>query len=131
MEWSPVAGKRKHRSPVTNGRWTSIHAKLNCGYPDRSNRRAKDERAERKVPDGVLARTEHRPPAVQREGVIAIGATAVGALALGAVAVGALVIGKMAIGQLALGRAKVRRGQADDLEIARLTIRELTIERLR
>ena len=38
---------------------------------------------------------------------------------------------RTAIGQLALGRAKVRRGQVDDLEIARLTIRELTIERVR
>ena len=80
-----------------------------------------------KSQDGVLARTEHRAPALRREGVIAIGATAVGALALGAVAVGALAIGKLAIGQLALGRAKVRRGQVDHLEIARLTIRELTM----
>ena len=55
-----------------------------------------------KSQDGVLARTEHRAPAVRREGAIAIGATAMGALALGAVAVGALAIGKMAIGQLAL-----------------------------
>jgi hypothetical protein len=80
--------------------------------------------------DGLVP-AGHRPPAVRREGAIAIGATAVGALALGALAIGALAIGKMTIGQLALGRAKVRRGQVDDLIIARLTLRELTVERVR
>jgi hypothetical protein len=81
-------------------------------------------------PEGLVP-AGHRPPVVRREGAIAIGATAVGALALGALAIGALAIGKMAIGQLALGRAKVRRGHVDDLIIARLTIRELTVERVR
>jgi hypothetical protein len=42
-----------------------------------------------------------------------------------------LAIGKMAIGQLALGRAKMRKGHVDDLIIARLTIRELAVERVR
>ena len=69
-------------------------------------------------------------PAVRREGAIAIGATAAGALALGALALGALAIRKLAIGQLALGRVKARRGRVDDLVIARLMIRELTIDRL-
>jgi hypothetical protein len=81
--------------------------------------------------NSAVARSEGRAPAVRREGVIALGATAVGALALGAIAIGALAIGKMAIGELGLGRAKLRKDQVDDLVIARLRIRELTIERIR
>jgi hypothetical protein len=44
---------------------------------------------------------------------------------------GALAIGKMAIGQIALGRAKLRRGQVEGLMTARVTIKELTVVRVR
>jgi hypothetical protein len=81
--------------------------------------------------NGAIARSEQRAPVVRREGAVALGITAVGALALGAIAIGALAIGKMAIGELGLGRARLRRGHVDDLVIARLRIRELTIERIR
>jgi hypothetical protein len=80
---------------------------------------------------GQLSHSKDRVPAVRGVGAITIGATALGALALGALTMGALAIGKVAIGQLALGRAKLGRGQAEDLVIARLTIREVTVERLR
>ena len=80
---------------------------------------------------GALAPAEQRVPVVRREGVIAISATAMGALALGAIAIGALAIGKLAIGDISIGRAKRRHDQVEGLVIARLTIRELTIERLR
>jgi hypothetical protein len=81
---------------------------------------------------GRLMTATARLPAVRREGAVAIGATTVGALALGAVAMGALAIGKVAIGQLAFGQAKARRRRRpeDDLVVAQLTIRELTIERV-
>ena len=86
---------------------------------------------QRDVPSsGPIARSEGRTPAVRREGAAAVGTTALGALAIGAIAIGALAIGKMAVGELALGRARMRRGQVDDLVIARLRIRELTIERI-
>jgi hypothetical protein len=75
-----------------------------------------------------LIPASRRPPAVRRQGAVAIGATAVGALALGAIALGAVAIGKAAIGQLNLGRVNARRGEIDDLVITRLTIRELIVE---
>jgi hypothetical protein len=81
--------------------------------------------------NGAVARSEQRAPVVRREGAVALGATAVSALALGAIAIGALTIGKIAIGELGLGRARLRRGHVDDLVIARLSIREMTIERIR
>jgi len=84
--------------------------------------------------NGAVARAEQRTPAVRHEGVIALAATAMGTLALGAIAIGALAIGKMAIGDIiGIGRSKRRndQDQVEDLVIARLTIRELTIERLR
>ena len=77
------------------------------------------------VPAQVPVPTAARPPAVRREGAVAIGATAIGALALGALAVGALAIAKLAIGQLVLGRAKLREGRVDELRIARLIIEDL------
>ena len=82
--------------------------------------------------NGAVARAEQRTPAVRREGVIALAATAMGALALGAISIGVLAIAKVAIGELSLGRAKRRRNdQVKGLVIARLRIRELTIERIR
>jgi hypothetical protein len=80
---------------------------------------------------GQLTSVPGQLPAVRCEGAIAIAAVAVGALALSVVAMGALAIGKMAIGQLAPDRARVRGGGVDDLVIARLTIRERAIQRLR
>ena len=82
--------------------------------------------------NGAVARAEQRTPAVRHEGVIAPAATAMGALALGAISIGVLAIAKVAIGELSLGRAKRRRNdQVKGLVIARLRIRELTIERIR
>jgi hypothetical protein len=82
--------------------------------------------------NGAVERAEQRTPAVRHEGVIALAATAMGALALGAISIGVLAIGKVAIGELSLSRAKRRRNdQVEGLVIARLRIRELTIERIR
>jgi hypothetical protein len=76
-----------------------------------------------------IARAGARELAVRREGALAIGATMLGALALGALACGAVAIGTLALGRLAVGKAKLRQGEVDDLLIARLTIRELRVER--
>jgi hypothetical protein len=82
------------------------------------------------VPVQVPVPTAARPPAVRREGAVAIGATAIGALALGALAVGALAIAKLVIGQLVLSGAKLREGRVDELRIARLIIEDLRIEHM-
>jgi hypothetical protein len=110
-----------------------IHTKLNGRYASLPHRRAGMGDDERKdtARTGPLVPASRRSPTVRREGAIAIGATAVGALVLGAIALSTLAIGKAAIGQLSLGRASARRGQVEDLVIARLTIREPTIERVR
>ena len=70
-------------------------------------------------------------PAVRREGGRCHWFSRSRRAALGALAVGAVAIGKLAIGQLALGRARLRRGQVEDLHIARLTVGELRVERVR
>jgi hypothetical protein len=60
---------------------------------------------------------------------LAIGAVAFGAFALGATAIGALAIGRLAIGAFAMKRGHARTLTVDSLEVRRLHIGELTIER--
>jgi hypothetical protein len=60
----------------------------------------------------------------------------VGALALGALAVGALAIGRLALGRLTIGQFVGRptppgRQQGEEFWIARLTVEELRVERVR
>jgi hypothetical protein len=51
----------------------------------------------------------------------------IGALAVGAIAVGALAIGALAVGALAVGRMSVRKARFREVEIDRLTVRQLRV----
>jgi hypothetical protein len=113
---------------VTAIYWQTTGWRIAFGTEDLEYKTMSDDGIRRPVGSTTVS---SQLPALRREGAIAVGAVAVGALAVGAVAIGALAIGKLAVGQLVLGRTKLRRGQVDDMVIARLTIRELTIERVR
>lgn len=56
-----------------------------------------------------------------------IGAASVGALAVGALATGALAIGVVALGRLAIGRIVVGSARFREVEIDRLTVRQLRV----
>jgi hypothetical protein len=60
---------------------------------------------------------------------MALRAAATGGLALGAFAVGALAIGRLAIGAIAIRRGVVRTLRIDEVDIGRLGVRELVVER--
>jgi quinol monooxygenase YgiN len=65
----------------------------------------------------------------QATGAVATGAVALGALAVGACAIGSLAIGRLAIGALALRRAHVHRLAADEVNIGRLVVGDLVVNR--
>src|SRR5215216_3830959 len=77
----------------------------------------------------VMQRAEDRqalPPTAWR-------AVAIGAMAIGAAAIGALAIGFLAIGRLRIGRLVVKSGEfgqldVDELNVGRLTVKELITE---
>jgi len=60
---------------------------------------------------------------------LGIGAVAFGAVALGATAIGALAVGRLAVGAFALKRGRVRTLIVDHLEVRRLYVGELIIDR--
>ena len=90
-----------------------------------------DDRQMETANNGAVARTENRAPSVRREGVDRSGRDGGGGAGTRRRCHGCLSDRKDGDRPACPGRAKVRRGQIDDLEIARLTIRELTIERIR
>jgi hypothetical protein len=61
---------------------------------------------------------------------IGLGAVALGALALGATAIGALAIGRLAVGAFTMTRGRVRSLTVDNLDVRRLHVGELTIDRV-
>jgi len=67
-------------------------------------------------------------PAVTRRSTSA-GAMAVGALALGAFAIGVLAIGRLAIGALRLKSGHARSLTVDNLQVGRLHVRDLIVDR--
>ena len=66
---------------------------------------------------------------VQSMSAASIGALAIGAVAFGAMAIGALGIGRAAVGALSLKRGRVRSLAVEDLDVGRLHVRELVIDR--
>jgi hypothetical protein len=68
-----------------------------------------------------LVRRINQLPA-RRIGAARLGALAAGALAIGAVALGAVALGRLAIGRMVVGKARFR-----EVEIDRLTVRQLRV----
>jgi hypothetical protein len=61
---------------------------------------------------------------------LGLGAVALGAVALAATAIGALAIGRLAVGAFTMTRGRVRSLTVDNLDVRRLHVGELTIDRV-